>query len=42
MDTETDEIEIIRLPMPLDFIIDELHSLNWYEKAINSLRKTNK
>ena len=42
MDTETDEIEIIRLPMPLDFIIDELRSLNWYEKAVNSLRKTNK
>jgi diadenosine tetraphosphatase ApaH/serine/threonine PP2A family protein phosphatase len=42
MDTETDEIEIIRLPMPLDFIIEELRSLNWYEKAINSLRKTNK
>jgi len=42
LDTETDEIEIIRLPMPLDFNIDELRSLNWYEKAINSLRKTNK
>jgi predicted phosphodiesterase len=41
-DSASNEAEIIRLPMPIDSIIDELQKLNWYEKAINSLRKTNK